>query len=105
MEAEVLPVEAHPTHWNPLAFATESAAVMPVSLNEPVGFMPWCFGEESIDAGALGATRQAIDGRVAFTQRYGIGRVGEDREQLAEAPDAALIGRRRARFCARARGS
>src|SRR5207248_2430504 len=41
--AEVLPVEAHATHWNPRSTATDSAAVIPASLNEPVGFMPWCF--------------------------------------------------------------
>src|SRR5947208_2329005 len=40
--ADVLPVEAHATHWNPRSTATDSAAVMPVSLKEPVGFMPWC---------------------------------------------------------------
>ena len=42
MAAEVLPVEAQATHSKPRSAATESAAVMPVSLKEPVGFMPWC---------------------------------------------------------------
>ena len=42
MAAEVLPVEAQATHSKPRETATESAAVMPVSLKLPVGFMPWC---------------------------------------------------------------
>ena len=45
MAAEVFPVEAHATHLNPRSRATLSAAVMPVSLNEPVGFMPWCLAK------------------------------------------------------------
>jgi hypothetical protein len=42
MAAEVFPVEAQATHLYPRSTATEIAAVIPVSLNEPVGFMPWC---------------------------------------------------------------
>src|ERR1019366_6214463 len=42
MEAEVLPVEAHATHLNLPWCADEAANVMPVSLNDAVGFMPWC---------------------------------------------------------------
>src|SRR5579875_1561988 len=40
--ADVFPVDAQATHSNPLAAATLSAAVIPQSLNEPVGFIPWC---------------------------------------------------------------
>jgi len=40
MAAEVLPVEAQATQVNPRSRATLSAVVMPVSLKEPVGFMP-----------------------------------------------------------------
>ena len=40
IEAEVFPVEAQATHLKPRSLATLIAAVMPVSLNEPVGFMP-----------------------------------------------------------------
>ncbi len=40
--AEVFPVDAQATHWNPRSTATDRAAVIPVSLNEPVGFIPWC---------------------------------------------------------------
>ena len=40
MAAEVLPVEAQATHSKPRSRATLRAEVMPVSLNEPVGFMP-----------------------------------------------------------------
>jgi hypothetical protein len=43
MEALVFPVEAQATQRNPLCLANEEAQVMPVSLNDPVGFMPWCF--------------------------------------------------------------
>src|SRR6266478_2913441 len=42
MEADVLPVEAQATHRNPPWCADEAATVMPVSLNDAVGFMPWC---------------------------------------------------------------
>src|ERR1019366_3282478 len=43
MEAEVLPVEAQATQPNLPWCADEAANVMPVSLNDAVGFMPWCF--------------------------------------------------------------
>src|SRR5216684_9243274 len=43
MEAEVLPVEAQATQRNFPWCADEAATVMPVSLNDAVGFMPWCF--------------------------------------------------------------
>src|SRR5437868_2743691 len=42
MEAEVLPVEAQATQRKPSCRAKDAAVVMPVSLNEPVGFIPWC---------------------------------------------------------------
>src|SRR5258706_11935725 len=42
MEAEVFPVEAQATQRNPPWCADEAATVMPVSLNDAVGFMPWC---------------------------------------------------------------
>src|ERR1019366_5748183 len=42
MEAEVLPVEAQATQRNFRSCADEAAKVMPVSLNDAVGFMPWC---------------------------------------------------------------
>src|SRR5882762_8000208 len=42
MEAEVLPVEAQATQRNPPWCADDAATVMPVSLNDAVGFMPWC---------------------------------------------------------------
>src|SRR6266853_6273410 len=42
MEAEVLPVEAKATQRNSPWCADEAATVMPVSLNDAVGFMPWC---------------------------------------------------------------
>ena len=47
MDADVLPVNAQPTHWKPLTRAIESAVVMPVSLNEPVGFIPWCLARSA----------------------------------------------------------
>src|ERR1700674_860395 len=43
MEADVLPVEAQATQRNPPWCADEAATVMPVSLNDAVGFRPWCF--------------------------------------------------------------
>src|SRR6267378_7765662 len=43
MEAEVFPVEAQATQRNPPWCANEAATVIPVSLNDAVGFMPWCF--------------------------------------------------------------
>src|ERR1700722_12934543 len=42
MDAEVLPVEAHATQGKFFWCADEAANVMPVSLNEAVGFIPWC---------------------------------------------------------------
>src|SRR5579875_883401 len=50
--AEVFPVDAHATHSNPLAAATLSAAVIPQSLKEPVGFMPWCFASNQFSPSA-----------------------------------------------------
>ena len=43
MDAEVLPVEAQAAQRNPSCLAKEAATVMPVSLKDPVGFIPWCF--------------------------------------------------------------
>src|ERR1700676_2181562 len=43
MEAEVFPVEAQATQRNSCWWADEAATVMPVSLNDAVGFRPWCF--------------------------------------------------------------
>ena len=40
MEAEVLPVEAHATQRNPFWCDDDAANVIPVSLNEAVGFIP-----------------------------------------------------------------
>ena len=40
IDAEVLPVEAHATQRKPPCRAKDAAAVMPVSLKDPVGFMP-----------------------------------------------------------------
>jgi hypothetical protein len=40
MDAEVFPVEAHATHLYPACRAKDAATVIPVSLNDPVGFMP-----------------------------------------------------------------
>src|ERR1035437_4758028 len=45
MEAEVFPVDAQATHAKPRSLATLIAAVMPVSLKEPVGFIPWCLAK------------------------------------------------------------
>src|SRR5258706_6527034 len=42
MEADVLPVEAQATQRNSCWWADDAAAVMRVSLNDAVGFMPWC---------------------------------------------------------------
>ena len=39
-EAEVFPVEAHIIAFEPSSTAFETAMVMPLSLNEPVGFAP-----------------------------------------------------------------
>jgi len=39
-DAEVLPVEAHITAFEPLSAALEIAIVIPRSLNEPVGLAP-----------------------------------------------------------------
>ena len=47
MEAEVLPVEAQTTALAPSRTATEIAAVMPRSLNEPVGLSPSTLSQTS----------------------------------------------------------
>src|SRR6267378_8348838 len=43
MEADVFPVEAQATQRNLPWCADDAATVIPVSLNDEVGFMPWCF--------------------------------------------------------------
>src|SRR6478735_11678843 len=40
IDADVLPVDAQTTAWAPSCLATEIAAVIPRSLNEPVGLLP-----------------------------------------------------------------
>ena len=47
IEAEVLPVEAQTTASAPSCFATEIAAVIPRSLNEPVGLSPSTLSQTS----------------------------------------------------------
>ena len=42
MEAEVLPVEAQAMTRLPNMRAAVTHAVIPKSLNEPVGLLPWC---------------------------------------------------------------
>src|SRR5215472_12772659 len=42
IEAEVLPVEAQATAAAPYSRAAVTPVVIPLSLNDPVGFMPWC---------------------------------------------------------------
>ena len=41
--AAVFPVLAHATKRAPKTRAWVTATVIPVSLNDPVGFAPWCF--------------------------------------------------------------
>jgi hypothetical protein len=43
MDADVFPVEAQATQRKPASRAKVAATVIPVSLNDPVGFIPWCF--------------------------------------------------------------
>src|SRR5205823_8582378 len=45
MDAEVFPVEVQATHRKPCSRANDAATDMPVSLNDPVGFMPWCLAK------------------------------------------------------------
>src|SRR3954451_14867590 len=47
IDAEVLPVDAHTTALAPSPTATESATVIPRSLNEPVGLLPSTFSQTS----------------------------------------------------------
>jgi hypothetical protein len=47
IDADVLPVLAQTTAWAPAALATEIAAVMPRSLNDPVGLLPSTFSQTS----------------------------------------------------------
>jgi len=42
MEAEVLPVETHPTRVIPSRSAWATPQVIPLSLKDPVGLNPWC---------------------------------------------------------------
>ena len=93
--AEVLPVEAHATHSKPRAAATDSAAVMPVSLKEPVGFMPWCLASSQLDPNICRAARKLIKRGVALAQRNDLVEVVDDRQQVAEAPYTALVDRHR----------
>src|SRR5947209_6636095 len=51
--ADVFPVDAHATHSNPRDTATDSAAVIPVSLNDPVGFIPWCLASSQFSPSAF----------------------------------------------------
>jgi hypothetical protein len=44
-EAEVFPVEAQATVVAPILMASETPTVIPLSLNEPVGFSPSCLRE------------------------------------------------------------
>ena len=93
MAAEVLPVEAQATHSKPRSAATESAAVMPVSLKERGGVHALVLGEEPVDAGGFGAAGQFVERRVAFAEGGDVFEVVDDGKQVAEAPDAGLVDR------------
>ncbi len=84
-------MEAQATHLKPRSRATLKAAVMPVSLNDPVGFMPLMLGKELIDAQSLAGAGQRVEGRVALAQRHGIAKTIENGQQFAEAPHAGVI--------------
>src|ERR1051326_2414403 len=62
MEAEVLPVEAHATHLYPACRANEAATVIPVSLNEPVGFIPLCLAKSCFTPADLANRGRAYTG-------------------------------------------
>ena len=72
MEAEVLPVEAQATQRNSSWCADEAATVMPVSLNDAVGFMPWCLAWRFSTPVSARAPWQVVQRRVAFAQRDGM---------------------------------
>ena len=42
MDADVLPVETQATRRMPRRRAWATPAVIPLSLNDPVGLKPWC---------------------------------------------------------------
>ena len=91
MAAEVLPVEAQATHSKPRSAATERAAVMPVSLKEPVGFMPWCLASSQSMPADFGAAGEIVERGVAFAEGDDALEVVDDGEEIAEAPDAGLV--------------
>ena len=89
-EALVLPVEAQAARRAPIMWACVKAAVMPLSLKLPEGFMPsYCRNNlpgcsADVAADAVGRVQQ----RLAFADGDDLVRRGE-RQQLAEPPDAA----------------
>ena len=52
----MFPVEAHATMRIPRASARVMHAVMPRSLKEPVGLLPWCLTGEVYGTGPLSGT-------------------------------------------------
>ena len=90
-DALVLPVEAQAARWAPTMRAWVKAAVMPLSLKLPEGFMPFVLQEQTarLHARHTPATRVGpLQQRLPFADGDDLVGRGE-RQQLAEAPDAA----------------
>ena len=85
----------------PMRFACVTAAVMPRSLNEPVGFIPSCLSQRRVAPVHAVTARALEERRVPLGEADGASpRVGHD--ELAVAPDAGALARREARARARA---
>src|SRR5690606_2290083 len=71
-EAEVFPVDAHMTAWEPASFALVSATVIPRSLKEPVGLSPSYFTYTSASMPKAWANRETGMRGVAPSSRVTI---------------------------------
>jgi hypothetical protein len=90
----VLPVETHATRRAPSRTACATPQVMPLSLKEPVGLKPWCLNVSGPGRHTGRRAARVEQRRVALAQRDHLPVIVQERNDLAIAPDAALIERR-----------
>ena len=94
IEAEVFPVETQATRVIPSRTACDAPQVIPLSLNDPVGLKPWCLKTSASSPPYSAASAPRQQRRAAFAQRHHARVVVQERDELAVAPDAALVQRR-----------
>ena len=95
MEAEVLPVETQATRRMPRRSGLRRAAGHAVVLERAGGIVTLMLEGQAVEPAVARGAGRVEQRRVAFAQGDHVAVVVEERDELAEAPDAALVERAR----------